>query len=110
MRHSQRRVFSLFTAVIFLLAWSQFGAPAGDAKQACFHDITIDLSINPGNEASELFPEMGLPPGHCKIASLKPGLLLGNSFGDLSPLDFNCKNCKNRAPPSYFSPYFQTIC
>jgi hypothetical protein len=109
-RHYQRRVFSLLTAAIFLLAGYQWGEPAGDEKQACFHDITLDFSINPGNEASELFPEMGLPPGHYKIASLEPGLLLGNSFRDLSPLDLNYKNCKNRAPPSYFPTYFQTIC
>ncbi len=108
-RDYQRRVFSLLTAAIFLLAWYQWGEPAGDEKQACFHDITLDLSINTGTEASELFPEIGLPPGHYRIASPEPGLLLGNAFRNLSPLDLNCKNCKNRAPPSYLPTYFQTI-
>ncbi len=102
MRHYKRRAFSLLTAAIFFLAWSQCGEPAGAEKQACFHDINLDLSINSGNEASDLFTEMGLPPGNYKIASLEPGLLLGNSFRDLSPPDLHCKNCKSRAPPAHF--------
>ncbi len=102
MRHCQHRDFSLLTATVFLLAWSQCGEPAGAEKQACFHDITLDISINPGNEALGPFPEMGLPPGHYKIASLEPGLLLENSFRDLSLPDLHCKNCKSRASPAHF--------
>jgi hypothetical protein len=101
-RHHKHRAFSLLTAAIFFLAWSQCGEIAGAEKQACFHDINIDLLINPENEASDLFPELGLPLRHYKMASLEWGLLLGSSFRDLNPPNFHCKNCKNRAPPIRF--------
>lgn len=110
MRHDQGRAFSLLATAIFLLAWSHCGGYAGAEKQACFHDINLDLSINSGNEASDLDPEMGLFPGRDKMASLEPGLLLGNPFRDLSPSDLHCKNCQKRAPPNHFPTERQTIC
>jgi hypothetical protein len=101
-RHYQRRVFSLLTATFFLLAWFPFEEPAGAEKQVCFHDITSDISISYGNKVFELFPEIGLVPGHHKIVSLEPGLLLGNSLRDLSLPDLHFKNIKRRGPPAHF--------
>ena len=109
MRYCRHRDFSLLTATIFLLAWSHCGEPAGIEKQVCFYDIFFDISSNPGNEVLELFPEMGLPPGHCKIASLEPNLLSGNSSRDHRLPDLHCKNCKSRASPPHFPTWFQTV-
>lgn len=102
MRHYQRHAFSLITAAIFLLGWFQCGEPAWAEKQKYFQDVSLNISANPGYEASELFLEMGLPPGHCKIALLEPGLWLGNTFQDLISPYLHCKGIKSRAPPVHF--------